>query len=79
MSLSPSQFSHLDDAGLYKAYGSVGRRINNLHARFGGFISTNEKDHSIDMSQWSPKKRKLVAEQDAINAEYRRREGNSAE
>lgn len=79
MPLSPNQFSHLDDAALYKAYGSVGRRINNLHARFGGFISTDEKDHSIDMRQWTPKKRKLVAEQDAINAEYRRREADSAE
>ena len=76
MTLNPNQFSfsHLNDEELSKAQASVGRRINNLHTRFGGFISTDEKDHSIDMSQWTPKKRKLVAEQEAIRQEYRQRE-----
>jgi hypothetical protein len=75
MTINSNQFSfsHLSDEELDKARASVGRRINNLHSRFGGFISTDEKDHSVDMSQWVPKKRKLVAEQEAIRQEYQSR------
>jgi hypothetical protein len=75
MTINSNQFSfsHLNDEELDKALASVGRRINNLHSRFGGFISTDEKDHSVDMSQWVPKKRKLVAEQEAIRQEYQSR------
>jgi hypothetical protein len=60
-------YEALNNQQLYKALGSVNKRINNLESRYGGVI------HSESPPTWRAKKQKLITEKQGIRDAVRSR------
>jgi hypothetical protein len=67
-------YEALNNQQLYKAFGSVHRRINNLESRYGGVIGPKGGDLGEQLaSGFYNRKQKLLAEKQGIRKEINSR------